>query len=81
VFQLYTKQPFCGKIFVYFCLTMELLECRLPLQMVRNCTCWATTGTVWFYNYNARWRSNWNFSIASGTASATGTIIDNNDAL
>jgi hypothetical protein len=61
---------------------MELLEVLITLLQLRKLTvpAGATTGTVVYLQLRYDWESNETFTIASGTASATGTINDNDNA-
>jgi hypothetical protein len=59
---------------------MVRLEVRITrLLTLSNCSCWATTGTVSVpTTADTIDEVDETFSIANGTVSATGTIIDNN---
>jgi hypothetical protein len=78
----FTEQPFCSRYFVYFVLTNGTAgSADYTTTDVDNCSCWATTGTVSVpTTADTIDEVDETFSIANGTVSATGTIIDNNNA-
>jgi hypothetical protein len=59
---------------------MELLEVLITLPLRKSNTCGCYYGTVSVPTTADNCRNNETFTIASGTASATGTINDNDNA-
>jgi hypothetical protein len=77
--RLYLEQPFCSRYSYTFVLTNGTAGSAdyttTDVVTVLLCNYWNGIGTN---NCGYNWWSGRNFSIANGTASATGTIIDNN---
>jgi hypothetical protein len=80
LYLLYIEQPFC-RYFVYFCIDKWYAGSALHDKRDSNCSCgsnyWNGIGTN---NCGYIDEVDETFSIANGTVSATGTIIDNNNA-
>jgi spore coat polysaccharide biosynthesis protein SpsF (cytidylyltransferase family) len=81
VVRLYIEQPFCSRYFVYFVLTNGTAgSADYTTTDVTVTVAGATTGTVSVPTTADIDEVDETFSIANGTVSATGTIIDNNNA-
>jgi hypothetical protein len=78
LYLLYIEQPFCDTSYT-FVLTNGTLEVHYTTNVIVTVPAGATTGTVIGTN-NCGYidEVDETFSIANGTVSATGTIIDNN---